>query len=363
MNETLKVIPLANYFGTFFDSPIPSFFVILLAISFYTVLFFIISVALVGYLERKIAADIQMRVGPNRAGPIGAFQIFADFLAAIFKQDSIPTRARRRLFISAPLFLMSFIMIAFGAIPFADSWVLSNFDWSAVFVVVMLGLIHLMMFFAGYSTGSAWSILSSFRGLVLFLSFLCPVALSLLAPILIAGDGSISSIVAIQGGAPWKWMVISYPPTILSFFSMFVGLLIWQGRAPFNLTASEGSMLQGLTSEYSGVRASYFEYIKSAQLFFSSCLLVTIFLGGWHFPVDIESFGRAACIFQCLFFLLKVFVLTMFSIWIRWALPSVRVQQVLALSWRILVPLALSSSLLTGLWMVMTKGHGMGDLL
>ena len=239
----------------------------------------------------------------------------------------------------------------------AEAWALSNPDSGIVMVLAGLCFSNLCIFWAAYSARSQWSVLSSFRVLAMVTAYIVPIAVALIPPVLIAGSPNLENIVRAQGGWPWKWVMFHNPATLLSCVSMFLGLQIWQGRAPFDHSHAPGEISGGYRAEYSSLRSGLLTFLEYASLLLGCAFIVTVYMGGWQSPVNLESMGRAANIVELLVVWAKISFLVFISVWIRWSLPSLRIDQIVNLSWRILVPMGLFSSAITAVWLVV-RGTG-----
>lgn len=364
MNAELSAIsPMAAYVGSFLDGTLPAWALILAATALHWFLLLIVPMVGIGYLDRKLGADVQMRIGPNRVSAYGVFQFAADAIKLFFKEDSGPELQEGWLFRWGIVASIVCVFLAIGSIPMAENWALSNLDSGVIMVVSSLCFSNLCIFWAAYSAKSQWSVLSSFRVLAMVTAYIVPVAVALIPPILIAGSPNFENIVRAQGGWPWQWMMFHNPATLLSAGSMFLGLQIWQARAPFDHYRARAEIAGGLAAEYSGLRKGLLSFLEYASLFLACAFIVTVYMGGWQTPFNLESFGRAANLVEWLMLLVKIFALVFISIWIRWSLPSLRVDQIVNLSWRVLVPIGLFSSAVTAIWMVVFKGKGVGDFL
>lgn len=361
--ELGAISPLAAYLGSFIDMLLPTWVLLLLATAVYWFFLLLPPVLVLGYLDRKLGADIQMRIGPNRVPGFGFFQAIADSMKLFFKEDSAPLAQEEWLFRWGSVAAIIAVFLAIGSIPMAESWALANLDAGVVCVIAALGLSSLCLFWAAYSAQSQWSVLSSFRVLALITAYIVPLAVTLIPPVLIAGSPNLEAIVRAQGGMPWKWNAFHNPGTLLSCAALFLALQIWQARAPFDHYHAPGEVAGGFTAEYSGLRKGLLAFLEYASLYLSCAFIVTTYLGGWQTPFNLESFGRAANLVEWLLFSIKSFSLVFLSIWIRWSLPSMRIDQIVSLSWRILVPMGLLGSACTAVWLVVFNGRGIGDFL
>ncbi|MEW6057430.1 MAG: complex I subunit 1 family protein [Bdellovibrionota bacterium] len=364
MNADLNAIsPLAAYLGSFFSATIPGWVLVSLAVFVHGFLLTLPPIVAIGFMDRKFGADIQMRIGPNRVPLYGFFQVIADAIKLLFKENLEPVLQERFLFrwgIPAAIVVM---FAAVGSIPMSQSWAISNLESGLVAVLTALGVSNLCIFWAAYSAESQWSVLSSFRIIGTLVTYIIPVAVALVPPVLVAGSPNFDQIVRVQGGMPWNWIVLHNPGTLLSFLCLFFGLSIWQGRTPFDHHDSLVEVAGGVSSEFSGLRHGFVSILKTLSMFLSCALIVTTYLGGWRTPLNLESFGRAANLVEWLFFITKVFFLVFLSIWIRWSLPRMRIDQMIKLSWRCLVPVGLFSIFFVAVWMVIFNGRGLGDFL
>lgn len=364
MNADLSSIsPLAAFVGSFIDASVPAWILILAAVALHWFILLLPPVIALGYLDRKLGADIQMRIGPNRVTAYGIGQGIADTIKAFFKEDSGPETQESFLFRWGAVGAIVCAFMAIGSIPMAEQWALSNLDSGVVFVLTALGFSNLCMFWAAYSAHSEWAVLSAFRILAVISAYIVPIALAMLPPILVAGSSSFEEIVRAQGGLPWKWNIFHNPGTLFSGVALFVALLIWQARPPFDHYRAGGEVAGGLSAEYSGLRNGMLGLLEYISVLLACALIVSAYLGGWRTPFGLESFGRAANLVQWLFFTVKVFTLVLISIWIRWSLPRLRIDQIVNLSWRVLVPMGLLGAIVTAVWMVVFGGKGIGDYL
>ena len=354
--ELSAISPLAAYVGSFIDMHLPNWLLIVAATSIYWFFLMLPPMAAMGFVDRKLGADIQMRIGPNRVSPYGVFQVVADVIKDFFKEDSVPEAQENLLFRWGAVAAIMCVFVAAGAIPVAESWALSNPDSGVIMVVWALCFSNLCIFWSAYSAKSQWSVLSSFRVLAVVATYIVPLVIALIPPVLIAGSPNLDAIVRAQGGVPWHWNMFQNPGAFLSCGVMFLALLIWQARAPFDHYRARGEIAGGFTAEYSGLRLGLLSFLEYASLMTACMFIVTVYMGGWQFPVDIESWGRAANAAQFLCFLFKIFILVFLSVWIRWSLPALRIDQIVNLSWRILVPVGLFGSAVTAIWLVAFKG-------
>lgn len=361
MTAIMDASPFVRFIGTFLaeESALPLFWAVFLHLTVFIGGFAYV----VSYLDRKLAADTQMRIGPNRVGPLGLLQALADCTKYFTKQDMVPRGANGALFRWGPVFAIAAVTAALGPIPMAQEWAMSDLEWGLLYSLLMIAITQFFVFLAGYASASPWSVVGAFRLIVSLASFLVPVALSMASAMLVAGGASFSAVVSGQGGGPWNWMIFNYPPTILSMAVMWAALFVWQSRGPFDNPYGGTEIASGYGAEYSGLRYAFLRALQLLQLLLSSYLIATVFLGGWHFPLPLDSLGRAANLVQYLFFSSKVLVLILIGTWVRWSLPRMRVDQVVYVCWKVLTPAALLGLALTAVWLVVFRGNGVGSLL
>lgn len=364
MNSDLSsVSPLAAYVGSFLESSFPAWGLISLGIVLHWFFLVLPPVIVIGYLDRKLGADIQMRIGPNRVSAFGVFQFFADTIKLIFKQESQIAAQEGWLFRWGIVVAIICVFSAIGNIPMATNWAISNLDSGLIYIIFALVFSHLCLFWSAYSIENQWSAVSSFRVLAMISAYIVPVAVALVPPVVIAGSHNIDRIVRAQGGMPWRWLIFHNPGSMLSGVVLFVAMLIWQGRVPFDHYRAESEVNGGFTAGYSGFRRGLLIFLEYGTVFLSCAVVVTTYLGGWQTPFDLESFGRAANLVEWLFFSVKTFALAFLSVWIRWSLPRLRIDQIVKLAWHVLVPLGLFASIVVAVWIVVFNGKGFGDFL
>ncbi|MBI3543990.1 MAG: NADH-quinone oxidoreductase subunit H [Deltaproteobacteria bacterium] len=362
-SELGAISPLAAYVGSFIDVSLPAWALMVAATAIYWFVLLLPPVAAMTYLDRKVGADIQMRIGPNRVSAYGVFQAVSDAIKLFFKEDSGPDAQEGWLFRWGIVAAIVCVFTAIGNIPMGENLALSNLDSGVIVVLTSLCFSNLCIFWAAYSAKSQWSVLSSFRVIAMVTAYIVPIAIAIVPPILIAGSPNLEAIVRAQGGMPWKWILFHNPGTLFSFVALFLALQIWQARAPFDHYRAQGEIAGGFTAEFSGMRRGLITLLEYLSLMLACMFIVTTYLGGWQFIVNLESFGRAANVVEFLWFLFKIFGLVFVSIWIRWSLPGLRADQIVSLSWKILVPIGLFGSTLTAIWLVVFKGRGIGDFL
>ncbi|MCL6632605.1 MAG: NADH-quinone oxidoreductase subunit NuoH [Alicyclobacillus herbarius] len=284
------------------------------------------------YFERKVLGWMQLRIGPNRVGPFGLFQSFADILKLLIKEDVVPEKADRPLFLLAPViaFIPSFMVLA--VIPFSRTHVFTaNLSIGALYYLALSAItIHGVML-GGWASNNKYALIGGMRSAAQMLSYEIPLGLSLVGVVLMAGSLNLNDIVAAQ--ERW-WFVI---PQILGFLVFLVAATAELNRTPFDLPEAESELIAGYHVEYTGFRFAFFMLTEYLYMFAMAGLAATLFLGGWLGP----------WLPGWLWFAIKVAAFIFFQFWLRATLPRLRVDQLMSFSWKILLPVALLNLVLT----------------
>ncbi len=306
---------------------------------------------LTSYWERRVAARMQSRVGPNRVGPFGLLQWVADALKLIMKEDLIASSADRVLFRLAPYFLLIATVTTFVVLPFGYRLGVTDMNVGLFFLVAATALSVIGVLLSGWASNSKWSLFGGMRAAAQVVSYEVPAGLAVMVPVIAAGSLSLHTIIRAQGGFPWDWFMFQTPMGFAAFFVLFLALLAEGNRTPFDLPEAESELVSGYNTEYSGIRFGYFFLAEWGNLWVMSALVTTLFLGGWQVPgvsmpqlfaweqADVVPMWFFAA--SLLVFCTKVVVLVNVIIWIRWTLPRFRVDQMMSLCWKWLVPIAL----------------------
>jgi len=315
------------------------------------VLLMTVTVLALIYIERKVAGRIQQRLGPMRVGPHGTLQTVADAVKLIGKEDLRPASADRWAFELAPFAIFVPAFLAFVAIPFTRDWAISFLDLGLFYVVAVTGLSFIGFLMAGWASDNKYALLGGMRAAAQLISYEIPLVLALLAVSMVAGSLNLREIVEFQGRVP----LIVWQP--LAFFIFLAATLSELERQPFDIPTAESEVVGGPFIEYSGIRWSMFFLTSYANLFVYSLLATMVFFGGWDWPL-----GREAGLWlQIVWTFLKTSLLILFFIWIRFTFPRLRIDQLMAYCWKVLIPLAFLQIFLNGL--VLTYGWPDGLLL
>ncbi len=323
---------------------------------------FVLPVAgITSWIERRVWARIQSRVGPNRVGPQGFLQWLADGLKNLLKEDIIPTAADRWLFAAAPYLVVIGFIATFAAIPFGSTLVIADLDIGILYVTAVTGLVVVGVLMAGWASNNKWSLLGGIRSAAQIVSYEVPAALSIFPIVLLAGTLSMQGIIRAQGWAPWHWFLFHDPFTCAAFFVFFVAALAEGNRTPFDLPEAESELVAGFCTEYSGMRYLLFFLAEWGNLYVIGAIVTTLFLGGWQVPA-ITTQPIALAALQLATFFAKAYFFVFVAMWIRATLPRVRVDQLMTLCWKYMVPIALVNVVGTAVWMVVVP-EGVGRVV
>ncbi len=312
------------------------------------------------WMERKVSARFQLRLGPNRIGPFGLFQNIADAVKLIWKEDFFPRNTDRILFLAAPIMTFMPGMLIFALIPvgftgnpalgFGGVLAISDIGLGVLVALAISSVSSYGLAFAGWSSNNQYSLLGGIRSSAQLISYEIVLGLSIIAFLMMTGSINFIEIV-FQQQATW-WNIARQP---LTFFLFLVAAFAELNRAPFDLPEAEQELVGGYHIEYTGLRYAWFMFGEYAALFTMCSIITTLFLGGWSLPfvdtwlmatpwwfMGLASFG---------IFMTKVFALVFFFMWVRWTMPRFRWDQLMNLGWTTLIPLALANILLMAVLM------------
>ena len=333
-----------------------------------TVLVFALTYSgLATYVERKVAGDIQARIGPNRVGPLGLLQFLADGVKLLLKEDIIPAKADRFLFALAPYFVFVGSFAAFVVVPFGVGLIASDLNIGIYYVMAVTSLVTVGVLLAGWSSNNKWALLGGMRAAAQIVSYEIPVGMALMPAVLIAGSLSLQDIVRSQGGllGIFGWNLFHNPFTFFSFFLYFIAVLAETNRTPFDIPEAESELVSGYHVEYTGIRFAFFFLAEYGDMFVVSALATACFLGGWHVPFfHAEALpGLWGNLLSLGVFLMKALSLVVLMMWVRWTLPRLRVDQLMRMAWKYLVPLTFVNLLGVSLWLLAFKGKGIPGMI
>jgi NADH-quinone oxidoreductase subunit H len=312
------------------------------------------------WLERRVWARMQSRVGPNRVGPQGILQWIADGIKNLLKEDIIPTAADHFLFPLAPYIVFVGFLCTFVVIPFGSRLIVADLNIGILYLLAVTSIVVVGILMAGWSSNNKWSLLGGMRSAAQIVSYEIPAGLAVLTIIFVAGTMSTQGIIQAQGWAPWDWYLFYNPFTFVAFFLFFTAALAEGNRTPFDIPEAESELVAGYVTEYSGMRFLFFFFAEWGNLYVIGSVATILFLGGWQVPNIPWVTGQPIVlgILQFGVFFLKAYLWVFVSMWVRATLPRVRVDQLMALCWKYMVPLSFICIIGTAAWMVVFGPQG-----
>ena len=313
------------------------------------------TVAYTVLLERRVAAAIQNRIGPNRVGWQGFLQPLADVVKLVMKEDIVPRQADRFIHDLAPIISISVALVTIAVVPFGDHINLFGQDIKLQIADVNIGILYILALtslgvygitLSGWSSNNKYSLLGGMRSSAQMISYELSMGLSIIGVIMVAGSLQLDAIVEAQ--AEWKWNILLQP---IGFITFVVSAFAETNRLPFDLPEAEPELVGGYHTEYSGLKFGLFFLAEYANMLVASAIITTLYLGGWQVPF-VHAFGLPelwVSIIQVLFFCAKVGVLILFFIIVRWTIPRFRYDQLMNLGWKVMLPLSIANLLVTGL--------------
>ena len=306
------------------------------------------------WMERKVAAHMQDRLGPMRVGGWhGWSQTIADILKLIQKEDIIPTSADRKLFNLAPFVVFTGSYAAFAAIPFSAAFVGSEINVGLFYVIAISSLVVIGLLMAGWSSNNKWSLYGAMRSAAQIVSYEIPVAIALLAVIMVVGSFDLQEITRAQSGPIWHWFVFQkFPFLFMAFVIYFVASLAEVNRTPFDIPEAESELVAGYHTEYAGMKFALLFLAEYANMFAVASIASALFLGGWNSPFGEFLSGPLWGVFWVLS---KGMALVFVQMWLRWTLPRLRVDQLMYVGWKVLIPFAFVCVIGVGLWVMIAR--------
>ena len=318
----------------------------------------VVGVLVTVWLERKISAAVQQRIGPEYAGALGVLQPLADGLKLLFKEDIIPARADGLLFTLGPILVVVPVILSWLVVPFGQNLLISNVGVGIFLWIALSSLQPIGLLMSGYASNNKYSLLGGLRAAAQSISYEIPLALSVLAVVMMSNSLSTVDIVNQQTGAGiLSWNIWRQP---VGFVIFWICALAECERLPFDLPEAEEELVAGYQTEYAGMKFALFYLGSYINLVLSALLVSVLYLGGWGFPVPVEWLASAlgqsvdAPVVQVItgslgivMTVLKAYLLVFFAILLRWTVPRVRIDQLLNLGWKFLLPIALVTLLVT----------------
>lgn len=300
------------------------------------------------FMERKVCAYFQCRLGPMRVGFWGTLQVFADVFKMLIKEIFAVDKADKFLYYIAPFFVVIASVGTFSFLPWNKGAHILDFNVGIFLVSAISSIGVLGVFLAGWGSNNKYSVLSAMRGAVQMISYEMTLGLTLIAAVALTGTMQMSGIVEAQTG-PWNWLIIKgHLPAIIAFLLFLVAGNAEANRGPFDLAEAESELTAGYHTEYSGMGFGFYYLAEYLNLFVIAGLATAVFLGGWApFNIGVEGFDAVMnYIPGIVWFLGKTFVVVWLLMWIRWTFPRLRIDQILTLEWKYLMPLALVNLIL-----------------
>ena len=314
------------------------------------------------YAERKVAAFMQDRLGPNRAGPFGILQPLADGLKMFMKEEIIPDVSNKILFILGPCIAMTTACMTSAVVPCGSDITINGTQYPLqitdvnigilyVFGVVSIGVYGIMI--GGWASNNKYALLGAIRASSQMISYEIAMGLAIIAVIMMTGTLSLREIVVQQDGFHWN---IIYQP--LGFLIFIICAFAECNRTPFDLPECETELVGGYHTEYSSMKLGFYLFAEYVNMFISSAIISTLFFGGYNFPFmhHLGLTPNALAAVSVMVFFAKIFFFIFFFMWIRWTVPRFRYDQLMNLGWKIMIPLAILNIFITGAWMAF-KNH------
>ena len=320
------------------ELPAPLADMLILVIKLAAILGFILINALwLVYMERKVSAFIQGRIGPNRVGPFGLLQTTMDVLKLISKEIIIPAAADKKLFLLAPLMIFVPPLAIFAIVPFGKGMAAIDLNLGVYYFVAMASLSTVIIWMAGWSSNNKYALLGGMRVVAQMVSYEMPLILSMIGVIILTGTLNMNGIIQAQEKV---WFIFLQPVAATIYL---IAALAETNRTPFDLVEGESEIISGPFTEYSGMGFAFFFLAEYANVLLVSVMATTLFFGGWLAP-----FGWTF-LPSWFWFIFKVYIMVFIFMWVRWTFPRIRVDQLMGFAWKVLVPLAIANIFLTGL--------------
>ena len=302
----------------------------------------LVALLLYTYVERKIGGRIQDRIGPNRAGPLGILQPIADVIKVLIKEDIRPSAAHRWVHTLAPILIVPPVFLVLAVIPFGRGMVAADLNIGFLYIMAVSSTASIAIFMAGWGSRNKYALLGALRAVAQIISYEVPQALSVVGVLILTGSLSMVSIVEAQHPV---WFVFLQPVGFLIFLIASIAEI---NRTPFDLPEAESELVAGYHIEYSGLKFAMFYLAEYLGPLIVSAISVTLFLGGWRGPL----------LPPVIWFFVKTLLMVFVLLWIRWSLPRLRVDQLMNVAWKFLVPLALANLLMAAVVASLTRGAG-----
>lgn len=295
------------------------------------------------FMERKVCAYFQCRIGPMRVGPWGVLQVFADVLKMLIKEIFFVDKADKFLYLLAPVLVIAASVGTFSFLPWNNGAVVLDFNVGLFLLTAVSSIGVVGVFLAGWGSNNKYSVVSAMRGAVQMISYEMSLCLCLITAVILTGTMQISGIVEAQTGA-WNWLIFQgHIPAWIAFITFLIAGNAEANRGPFDLAEAESELTAGYHTEYSGMGFGFYYLAEYLNLFVISGIASTVFLGGWApFNIGVDAVDNLLnYIPGIVWFMGKTFLVVWLLMWVRWTLPRLRIDQILKLEWKYLMPLAL----------------------
>ena len=298
------------------------------------------------YVETKIAGFMQDRIGPKRVGPHGMLQTVADAIKLLFKEAIYPAGADKLLFIVAPCLVIIGAFMPLLVIPFSARLQAADLNIGIFYITAIAAISTVGLIMAGWASNNKYALFGAMRSAAQIVSYEIPAVMSLLVPVMIVGSLSMQDLVAAQAGGIGRWFVFRYFPLMpIAFAIFFTATLAECNRAPFDIPEAESELVAGFHTEYSGFFFAMFFLAEYTEMVVVSASAAVLFLGGWHSPfpggfLDRLNLGFISIPLGPIWLLAKAWSLVFFMMWLRWTLPRLRVDQLMYVAWKVLLPIS-----------------------
>ena len=317
------------------------------------------------YMERKISAFMQDRLGPMEVGLFGfkggkkfwggIGQTIADAIKLLAKEDIVPNDADKKLMLLAPFVIFIGAFLTWIAIPLSQNLVVSDFNIGIFYIIAMSSVGVIGIILAGWSSNNKWSLYGAMRAAAQIISYEIPIGLSLLLVVIVTGSLNLGDIV--QWQSDHRWFIIHSPFTFLAFFLYFISTVAETNRTPFDIPEAESELVAGWMTEYSGFKWAIFFLSEYANMLIVSIVASVVFLGGWLSPLALLNIGIPdkwmfldGPILGFFWIMIKAIFLIFVMMWFRWTFPRLRVDQLMYLCWKVFIPFALGNLFFVSIW-------------
>lgn len=316
------------------------------------------------WLERKVSAHMQDRLGPMRVGWHGVLQTIADFIKLVQKEDIVAADADKKMFVMAPVMVFAGSYAAYAAFPFTSAYIGTAADVGIFFVIAISSVVVAGLLMAGWASNNKYSLYGAMRSAAQIVSYEIPTALVILSIVMVTGTLSLAEMSELQGGGFWNWQIFGgaetgltkillIPFMIVAFIIFYISSLAEVNRTPFDMPEAESELVSGYHTEYSGMKFSIFFLAEYANMFAVSAIAAILFFGGYQSPVgylgDLLGIDWLVPFEQLFWFASKGLFFVFVQMWLRWTLPRVRVDQLMTICWKYLIPYAFVNLIIIGL--------------